>query len=118
MIDLSNFSSIFLHKGFVDFRKSIDGLSVIVEGNMQLNVFGKYLFVFTNRRKNKVKILYWDKTGFVLWYKRLEKGQFKWPVKMEDDTVELTPQNLKWLLAGVDITKIRPHKELFFEKYH
>ena len=70
MIDHSRFESIFLHRDTVDFRKSIDGLSTIIQDEMNLNPFGNYLFVFANRRRNKIKILYWDKTGHALWYKR------------------------------------------------
>ena len=116
MTPLESFEDIFLYKGFVDFRKSIDGLHAIVNSESETDIFQPCLFVFTNRRKNKVKILYWDKTGFALWYKRLEKRQFKWPLKMEDDIVKLSQQQLEWILSGVDILKITPHQELFFKK--
>jgi transposase len=63
--------SIYLHREPVDFRKSINGLSVIVEQQMQLSPFSNALFVFCNKKRDKLKVLYWDNTGFALWYKRL-----------------------------------------------
>ena len=108
--------SVFLHRDFVDFRKSIDGLSCIVGSDFSEDPFQKNLFVFVNRKRDKVKMLYWDRTGYALWYKRLEKGRFKWP-KGGKDTVELSREQLEWLLQGIDISKIRPHKELYFQKF-
>ncbi len=96
-------SSIYLHRPFVDFRKSINGLSVIVEASMELPAMSGALFIFCNKAKDKLKILYWDKTGFALWYKRLEKDKFKWPKKMDTDCIELSEQQLSWLLNGYDV---------------
>ena len=62
---------IYLHRDVVDFRKSINGLMVIVEQEMQLSPFAPALFVFCNRNRDRLKVLYWDQTGFCLWYKRL-----------------------------------------------
>ena len=73
-------ANIYLYIDIVDFRKSINGLIVVVEQDMNLNPFRDALFVFCNKKRDKVIILYWDKTGFALWYKRLEKHQFKWTV--------------------------------------
>ena len=113
MIELSSFKAIYLHREFVDFRKSIDGLSAAVS-EKQLDVFGRYLFIFCSRSRNKLKILYWDRTGFALWYKRLEKEKFAWPRKMEEDVVTIDQEKLRWLLGGVDVWKIRPHETLHF----
>ena len=96
-------SNIYLHRPFVDFRKSINGLSVIVEASMELPAMSGALFIFCNKAKDKLKILYWDKTGFALWYKRLEKDKFKWPKKMDTDCIELNEQQLSWLLNGYDV---------------
>jgi transposase len=63
-------ADIYLYMDIVDFRKSINGLIVVVEQDMKLNPFRDALFVFCNKKRDKVKILYWDKTGFALWYKR------------------------------------------------
>ena len=94
---------IYLHRQFVDFRKSINGLSIIVESELELPVMSGALFIFCNKAKDKLKVLYWDKTGFSLWYKRLEKDKFKWPQRIEEQYVELSEQQLNWLLEGYDV---------------
>ncbi len=93
--------AVFLCKAAVDFRKGIQGLSVLVEGELRHNPFSSQLFVFCNRRKNAVKILYWDRNGFCLWHKRLEQECFKWPTDLEGPVVTLTGQQLNWLLDVV-----------------
>ena len=106
--------AIYLHKALVDFRKSINGLSAIVEDEMALSPFSGALFIFCNRQRDKLKVLYWDKTGFCLWYKRLEKAKFKWPRKMPGNTITLTEQQWAWLLDGLDITLMKGHQPLHF----
>jgi len=101
-------NQVYLHRAPVDFRKAINGLSLIIESDMTLSAFSGALFVFCNKKRDKLKLLYWDKTGFALWYKRLEKEKFKWPRKHNDDTIELTETQLHWLLDGYDITKHTP----------
>lgn len=98
----------------VDFRKSINGLSALVELELALNPFMPALFVFSNRQRDKVKVLYWERNGFVLWYKRLEKQRFRWPRSQGRDVYELNPQLLSWLLDGVDIERVTPHHSLQF----
>lgn len=95
--------SVYLHRDFVDFRKSINGLAGIVEAELELPVMNGALFVFCNKGRDKLKILYWDKTGFALWYKRLEKDKFKWPTKLDTSTMSLSEHQLNWLLSGFDI---------------
>jgi transposase len=70
---------VFLAAGSTDMRKSINGLSILVERALDLDPFAGDLFVFCNRRRNMIKILYWDNNGFALWHKRLEKHRFRWP---------------------------------------
>lgn len=118
MLRLDQFDNIYLYRNIVDFRKSIDGLLSIVQDEMCLNPFQNHLFIFTNHRRNKVKMLYWDKTGHALWYKRLDQSYFRWPLKSENEVINLTPQKLEWLLSGIDILKLKPHKELFFENFN
>jgi len=101
-------SEVFLHRDFVDFRKSINGLTGIVEGELTRDAYTGTLFVFCNKGKDKLKILYWDKTGFALWYKRLEKQKFKWPSKLSSQEFELTHQQLDWLLSGYDVLGHEP----------
>ena len=95
--------SVYLHRDFVDFRKSINGLAGIVEAELELPVMNGALSVFCNKGRDKLKILYWDKTGFALWYKRLEKDKFKWPTKLATSTMSLSEHQLNWLLSGFDI---------------
>src|SRR5690554_5015351 len=77
----------------VDFRKQIDGLAALVQGELQLDVFGDALFVFVNRQRSRIKILYWHRNGFCLWQKRLEKERFAWPSPGSHTTVTLSPKS-------------------------
>ena len=99
---------IYLHIQPVDFRKSINGLLAIVESELELNAFTGALFLFSNKKRDKLKCLYWDKTGFALWYKRLEKHKFKWPNEMELRHMHLSEQQLHWLLSGFDVIGHQP----------
>lgn len=95
-------------------RKSINGLATIVEQEMTLDPFAETLFVFCNRARDKVKILSWEKNGFILWYKRLEKQRFHWPDRIDKEIVTLTGEQLNWLLDGFDIWSNKPHARLQF----
>lgn len=105
---------IYLHRDPVDFRKAINGLTLIVEQQMQLSPFVDALFVFCNKSRDKLKVLYWDKTGFCLWYKRLEQDKFKWPRKNKDFVMSLTNEQWHWLLSGYDINQLEGHLPLQF----
>ena len=104
--------AVYLHREPVDFRKAINGLMVIVEQSMSLSPYSSALFVFCNRSRDKLKILYWDETGFCLWYKRLEKARFAWPRRADQAVLELSEEQLHWLLRGFDITQMQPHQQL------
>ena len=104
---------VYLCRDSVDFRKGINGLAVLVEETLKLNPFSEQLFVFCNRRRNRVKILYWERNGFCLWQKRLERDRFRWPRDTEA-LVTLTGQQLNWLLDGVDLWALQGHKRLNF----
>ena len=105
---------VYLCREVVDMRKSINGLSILVEEQLRLNAFGPQLFVFCNRRRDKLKILYWERSGFVLWQKRLEKDRFPWPEGETEDVVTLTGRELNWLLDGVDFFRLQPHASLSY----
>ncbi|WP_341939694.1 IS66 family insertion sequence element accessory protein TnpB [Marinimicrobium sp. C2-29] len=105
---------VYLHREPVDFRKAINGLSVIVQDEMALSPFDAALFVFCNKKRTQLKVLYWDETGFALWQKRLERDKFKWPRRWPDDPVVLDHEQWQWLLRGFDITQLKPHKTLFY----
>jgi len=97
-----------------DFRKSITGLSLLVEQSLELNPFDTTMYVFVNRKRDKIKILLWEKNGFVLWYKRLEKQRFKWPSDSDSATITLNGEQLNWLLDGFDLWRNQPHESLYF----
>ena len=106
---------VYLCREVVDMRKSINGLSILVEEGLSLDPFGPVLFVFCNRKRDKVKILYWERSGFVLWYKRLEKDRFPWPDERADAVVTMTGRELNWLLDGIDLFRLKPHASLSYE---
>lgn len=117
MRDISYFSKIYLATGPVDFRKQANGLLTIIKEHLGHQPFeAKALFVFTNRRKAAVRMLYWDQTGFALWSKSLEKEKFKWPKSAGANQIKFTAKELKWLLQGVDVSKIKTHKTLKFDE--
>lgn len=103
---------VYLHRAPIDMRRQMDGLAALVQGVMQKDPFTDSLFVFINRRRNKLKILTWEKNGFVVWYKRLERDKFVWPVKTSDVVVTLSGEQLNWLLDGYDVWRMTPHKSL------
>ena len=109
-------SAVYLHREPVDFRQSINGLSAIVEGAMSLAPFSGAVVVFCNRRRDKLKILYWDRSGFALWYKRLEDARFHWPRQWPEAVIELREEQLQWLLAGYDIARMRPHESVHYSQ--
>ena len=92
---------VYLAVGSTDMRKAINGLSILVEQAMDLDPFSGDLFVFCNRKRTSIKILYWDRNGFCLWHKRLEEDKFKWP-QTGDEILMIGSKQLGWLLAGLD----------------
>jgi transposase len=111
---VDSFLTIYLHRAPVDFRKQSHGLSVIVEEEMGVSPFAEALFVFASRDRKKLKILYWDRSGFALWSKKLEKEKFPWPKKFEEAVVRVGPRELSWLLDGYEFWKMKPHEELCY----
>jgi transposase len=98
---------IFLAAAPTDMRKGFDGLSALVKAR-GADVFSGHLFVFVSRRGDRVKVLTWDRGGFVLWYKRLERGRFRMPAMTGDEeSVELDSGQLSMLLDGVDLSRVR-----------
>ena len=97
--------------GSVDMRKSIDGLSLLVSARLRLNPLAGHLFAFSNRRRTVVKVLYWDRNGFCLWQKRLEKERFRWP-ELAEEVLEIGHRELRWLLDGLEIRQSQAHESL------
>jgi transposase len=102
---------VYLTLGSTDMRKSIDGLSLLVNERLELSPFSGHLFAFCNRKRNMVKILYWDTNGFCLWHKRLEKQAFKWPTS-KTDVMSIGKRELAWLMDGLSIEQKDAHKPL------
>jgi len=94
-----------------DMRRSFDGLHALVTDTMQMDAFGGHLFVFSNRRRDRVKILYWDRDGFAVWAKRLEEGTYAMPFgNAEQARREITAQELGALLSGIDLSRAKRRK--------
>jgi transposase len=100
----------------VDFRKAINGLSILVAEELGLDPFSSHVFGFCNRRRDQVKLLVWERYGFVLWQKRLEKDRFPWPRSEETKILAVTGRELNWLLDGIDVFRIKPHGALSFSE--
>ncbi len=95
--------TVYLACGYTDMRRSINGLSARVEGSFGLDPFSEAYFVFCNRNRDRVKILEWDGDGFWLYFKRLEKGHFRWPSAGEEATMTLTCEELGIMLSGTRV---------------
>lgn len=108
---------IWFYSDAVDFRKSIDGLVCLVRTQMNINPT-EGVFIFRNRSKDKVKILAWHGNGFVLLYKRMERGKFTIISDQAASSVTLDEQQLSWLLAGLDWDKMRHWDTLSYDDYH
>jgi transposase len=104
---------VYLVSGITDMRKSIDGLSIIVAETLEMDPFNEAWFIFCNRNRDKLKILFWDTNGFWLYYRRLEKGRFKWPKPQKDNAIHITKQQLNWLLSGLSLDNPRAHRPLY-----
>ena len=103
MRGLESFPHLYIHREFVDMRKSITGLSAIVSEEMGLDLKSNSLFIFANKRRTHMKILYFDHSGFAVWHKRLEVGKFPWPKDMRDSVIEISHSDMDLLLSGVNV---------------
>lgn len=107
MLTLSPAVRIFMRAGATDLRRSIDGLSALVREEMGLEVLSGHLFLFRNRRGDRLKILVWDRSGFWVMYKRLERGTFAWPLEESSTPYEMRASDLMLLVSGVDVSRTR-----------
>ena len=112
MLAMASEVKVYVAVGATDMRKSINGLSLLVEEHFQLDLFSGSLFAFCNRSRNRVKILYWDRNGFCLWLKRLEQDTFRWP-ETESEVLEISRAALDWLLHGLDLRQA--HRRLTYD---
>lgn len=106
-------AQVYLALGSTDMRKSINGLSILVQEHLKMNPLSGHLFVFCNRRRNMIKVLYWDRSGFCLWQKRLEKHRFCWPESVSE-VMKIDQRQLWWLLEGLDVCQVQAHKSLSY----
>ena len=103
-------SQVYLVTGFTDMRKSINGLSIIVSETLSLDPLSQAWFVFCNKQRDKLKILFWDTNGFWLYYRRLEQGRFQWPKHGEAcAAMSIEQRQLQWLLSGLAVTSQTRH---------
>jgi transposase len=107
MLTLPPSCRVFLAVGATDLRRSIDGLAALVRERLRLEPLSGHLFLFRNRRGDRLKILVWDRSGFWVLYKRLEQGTFAWPNSEETEPVEMQGADLMLLLSGVDVGATR-----------
>jgi transposase len=107
MIHLPASVRVYLCLTACDMRKSFDSLHALVREQLELDAFAGHLFVFTSRRRDRVKILYWDRDGFAVWSKRLEEGAYAVPLGdgVSERRREITAQELGALLSGIDLTQ-------------
>ena len=116
MKDLKEFPNVFLYKPPVDMRKQIRGLSVLVQDSLDQNPFADAtLYVFCNRRRDLLKLIYWNHSGFAMWVTQLDQEKFPWPKRLQGETFIVTPAQFRMLLEGYDIWKIKKHKVLNFK---
>lgn len=109
-------NKIWLYRKPIDFRKSINGLTALVVTEMNLNP-QTGIYIFYNRSLDKIKCLSWHKNGFILLYKKIEKGKFYFHFNKVTGMVEMVAEEVFWLLAGLDWQKMRNWKELSYEKF-
>jgi transposase len=102
MLKVDESTRVWLVLGKTDMRKAINGLSDIVANRLKLQAMSGHYFVFCGRGRDTIKILYWDKNGYCIWYKRLEAERFRWP-RNEVEAQAISGEELRWLLSGLDI---------------
>lgn len=122
MINAMTVNRVYLVSGVTDMRKAINGLSIIISEQLGGNPFSGSVYVFCNRQRDKLKILYWERNGFWLYYRSLEQGKFQWPracpmsessalgMEKYPQTYSLTLRELQWLLDGLSFTQKQAHK--------
>ena len=114
---LLNDNLIYMASFPVDMRKSIDGLSLFVCEHFDQNPASGSIYVFINKSRNKIKILYFDSNGFVMWYKRLERGRSIFSRTINNKIITLSESQLRWLLDGLDFMSLRGHPKLYYDTF-
>jgi transposase len=111
MIHLPASVRVYLCLSPCDMRRSFDGLHALVRDHLQLDPFAGHLYLFANKRKDRLKLLYWDRDGFAIWAKRLEAGSYAIPCGEPDSRrIEITSEELSALLSGIDLSTVTRRK--------
>ena len=111
MISLSNHTRIFVYSGPADMRKGFNGLSGLVAEHFDVELLSGHLFLFCNRSRDRIKLLYWDNDGLAIWYKRLESGSYQLPLcDDQSSALEIDQTKLSLLLSGIDLTSVKQRK--------
>lgn len=115
MIHFAHGLKVFICTEPTDMRRSFDGLSGMVQSVLKADPLSGHLFLFRNRARDSIKILYWDRDGLALWYKRLEQGTFQFPTDIargdkQATGVEITESELALLLSGIDLSSVKRRK--------
>jgi len=119
MIALAPQTRVFLYRRPTDMRKSFHGLIALTEAELKQDPLSGSLFVFVNRRRDRIKILYWGETGFCIWYQQLQQGTYQLPRHDsldEQDTLEVTRAQLSLILDGIDLTSARQRRRFQRER--
>ncbi len=105
---------VYVYREPVDFRRGHRGLSMLIEHELGHDPFSGVLYVFGNRQRNKIKCLFWEDNGFVLYYKALAEERFHWPAD-NDELITLNGEQFNWLLDGYNVSLMQPHRSLHYE---
>jgi transposase len=117
MLSISPDVNVYIYTTHVDMRKSINGLVALLVNLFEQNPQQGDLFVFTNKHHNKIKVLFWDKNGFVIYYKRLEKGRFQYSRYIQDDKIVVTTTQFKALLMGLDFYLLGHYPTEYYQDF-
>ena len=117
MLTVADSVSIYLYNFPIDMRKGVNSLTVLLANELSMRPQSGDLFIFRNKRGDRVKLIHWHKNGFMLHYKCLESGKFRFPKAGSGDRLSLTADQLNWLLAGLDFMLMAQCPELNFEHY-
>ena len=109
--DFTGADRVYIACGYTDLRRGIDGLAELVRQQFRLDPFSNTLFLFCGRKRDRIKALYWEGNGFLLLYKRLERGVYQWP-RSESEARELTPQQYRWLMEGLKVDQPKAHRDV------
>ncbi len=106
---------VYLHRTPVDMRRGRNGLAALAQEVIKVSPFSGALFCFIGKRRDRIKCLWWDRNGFVVWYKVIEgRERFAWPRHLKEDAITISADHLKWLLDGYDVWRMKPHRALDF----